>query len=151
MRSARPTSTTAPAITQATAAMIGGNVAHRALQRSTRHAWRYQRRHKRRAQLCLLGLQAIETAWRSAGADVGIKIDSILIVESNRTVGFSSMGPLSRRPWSAFQANVRTVCPLARYQHCVQPALGPRAVAQMEQEQELAAAAPRIASTRRLL
>jgi hypothetical protein len=45
-----------------------------------------------------------ETAWRSAGADVGITIDSILIVREQSGVGFSSMGPLPRRPWSAFQA-----------------------------------------------
>ena len=114
-------------------------------------------------------------------------------------VGFSSMGPLPRRPWSAFSnkesfkrthdrkdsgrsieivvetsiigkdaalasphflvislkqtitlsTNVRTVSPLARYQHCAQPELGRRAVEQMGQEQELAAR--RIASTRRLL
>ena len=52
----------------------------------------------------LPGLQAIETAWRSAEADVGITIDSILIVREQSGTGFSSMGPMPRRPWSAFQA-----------------------------------------------
>jgi hypothetical protein len=33
-----------------------------------------------------------ETAWRSAGADVGITIDSILIVESNRALGLAPWG-----------------------------------------------------------
>src|SRR5215831_18613323 len=57
-----------------------------------RHAWHFHRRHKRCEQLCFLGLQAIETAWRSGGADVEITIDSILIVESNRALGLAPWG-----------------------------------------------------------
>ena len=33
-----------------------------------------------------------ETAWRLAGADLGITIDSILIVESNRALGLAPWG-----------------------------------------------------------
>jgi len=33
-----------------------------------------------------------ETVWRSAGAAVGITIDSILIVESNRALGLAPWG-----------------------------------------------------------
>jgi len=36
-----------------------------------------------------------ETAWRSAGADVGITIDSIVIVESNRALGLAPWGRCS--------------------------------------------------------
>jgi hypothetical protein len=44
-----------------------------------------------------------ETAWTSAGADLGITIDPILIVREQSGARFSSMGPLPRHPWSAFK------------------------------------------------
>ena len=140
MRSARPTpSTTAAAITQATAAIMAGIVAaHRAFQRSARHAWRFQRRHKRREQLCFLGLQAIETAWRSAGANVRITLDSILIVESNWAAApmerFSSKetSVISLEDnYNIIKLTFRTVSRLDRYQRYAQPELGLRAVVQV--------------------
>jgi hypothetical protein len=89
MRSARPTpSTTAAAITQAKATMMAGNVAaHRALQPDT-HGASIGARNDASSSV-FSRLQAIETAWRSAGADIRITIDSILIVENNRALGLA--------------------------------------------------------------
>ena len=106
MKSATPTpSSTAEAITQATTATMAGNVAaHRTFQRSTRHAWRFHRRHKRLEQLCFLSFASnrncLAIPWSGRRNDD--RFNSHCREQSG--VAFSSMGPLPRRPWSAFQA-----------------------------------------------